>query len=326
MDELVNTVIRRLRVSELGKPQHRWIFISVFVIFAAFYAARMANSVISYLLSRKIQAEVRLSQDSSYALPSQPLSARDYASIVIRNIFDSKAKDKLINSLEDSDIVNAEKAIKSSLDVKLIGTAVFSVPQMSVCVVQDRAAQAIQIAHIGESIKDALLVKVERLKILLQRNGRLEFIESEERPLPFRTAGDVTTSLAPPAGVPPPPAPPPSSDDGIKWESDGKAVIRQAEVEAALQNMSQVITQARVVPNLTADNKQDGFKIFAIKSGSIYSRIGLKDGDVLKRINGQDLNSIEQGMQLFSALRNEKSISIDLVRDGQKRSFFFEIR
>jgi type II secretory pathway component PulC len=52
----------------------------------------------------------------------------------------------------------------------------------------------------------------------------------------------------------------------------------------------------------------------------------MKDNDIIKRVNGMDLDSFEKATGLFTALRSEKSISIDLVRNGQRISYTYEIR
>jgi general secretion pathway protein C len=81
-----------------------------------------------------------------------------------------------------------------------------------------------------------------------------------------------------------------------------------------------------MVPNLTPDNKTDGFKIFQIRPGSIFEKLGLKDQDIIMRVNSQDLDSFEKATGLFTALRNEKTISIDIVRGGSRLNYTYEIR
>ena len=103
-------------------------------------------------------------------------------------------------------------------------------------------------------------------------------------------------------------------------------VIPQSILDETLSNFSQVLTQARMVPNLTSDNKTNGFRVFQIKPGSIYSKLKLENDDIIKRVNGQDLNSFEKATGLFTALRNEKIISIDLERDGKRIQYAYEIR
>ena len=61
-------------------------------------------------------------------------------------------------------------------------------------------------------------------------------------------------------------------------------------------------------------------------AGLFNEKLGMKDNDIIKRVNGQDLDSFEKATGLFTALRNEKTISIDLVRNGTRINYSYEIR
>ncbi|MBE0616405.1 MAG: general secretion pathway protein GspC, partial [Proteobacteria bacterium] len=102
-------------------------------------------------------------------------------------------------------------------------------------------------------------------------------------------------------------------------------LIDAREIEQANANMSQLMTQIRVVPNFS-DGQPDGFKVFAIRPGSLFSKIGLQNGDVLKRVNGVDLQGPEQAFEAYQMLKDETSIQIDLVRRNENKTFNYEIR
>ena len=57
-----------------------------------------------------------------------------------------------------------------------------------------------------------------------------------------------------------------------------------------------------------------------------YERIGLKNGDVIQRINGVEVKDPQTFMQVFNQLKDESSITMDLMRNNQKESFSYEIR
>jgi general secretion pathway protein C len=86
------------------------------------------------------------------------------------------------------------------------------------------------------------------------------------------------------------------------------------------------LTKARVVPDLTPDGKSDGFRIVSISPASFYERIGLRNGDVIQRINGIEVKDPQSFMQVFTQLKDETNITMDLMRNNQKESFSYEIR
>lgn len=75
--------------------------------------------------------------------------------------------------------------------------------------------------------------------------------------------------------------------------------------------------QQRIVPEFEA-GVQVGFKLFAIRADSILDRLGLKNGDSVRWVNGFELNSPERALEIYSKLRQARSISVGLIRDGKQ--------
>jgi len=67
-------------------------------------------------------------------------------------------------------------------------------------------------------------------------------------------------------------------------------------------------------------------KLYSIRRGSIYSRLGLQNGDVVERINGSELNNIETGLELFGRLRGGSRIDVDIRRNGSTFRRMYRIR
>ncbi len=231
--------------------------------------------------------------------------------ILSRNIFDSQASTRL--SLPERPVHDGQLN-PSTLAAELLGTIVYRNSKFSVALVKDRGANRAEYYGIGEKFLGATLVRIERFRIIVDNNGRLEYLELKAAESKIATSPVISKPSFD------------SSQTEFEEISPNRFQIPQAFLDDTLNNFSKVLTQARMVPNLTNDNRTDGFKIFQIRSGSIYEKLGLKDNDIIKRVNGQDLDSFEKATGLFSALRNEKTISIDIVRNGSRLNYTYEIR
>ncbi len=115
------------------------------------------------------------------------------------------------------------------------------------------------------------------------------------------------------------------ASSGVRQLSKDKWMLDQREVAASTENMSQILTQARALPYMEA-GKTIGFRISEIVAGSIYEKIGIKNGDVIQKVNAQDVDDPGKFFQLYQGLKEEKSISIDLMRNGQRQTLNYEIR
>jgi general secretion pathway protein C len=92
-----------------------------------------------------------------------------------------------------------------------------------------------------------------------------------------------------------------------------------------MENLSDLFTQLRAVPN-AENGKTNGFRVFAIKRGSLFQKIGLENNDVVQRVNGIELNDPARAMALFQELQGQARLSVDIVRGGDPRTLSYEIR
>ena len=117
-------------------------------------------------------------------------------------------------------------------------------------------------------------------------------------------------------------------DDNIQQIGENNFKIQKSVIEKTLGNINEVMTQARMVPNNVSDgsgNRMDGFKIFNIKPGSIFEKLGMRDGDVIRKINNAPMDSVTKGFDLLQALRYEKKFDIDILRGTQPVQMNYQV-
>lgn len=113
---------------------------------------------------------------------------------------------------------------------------------------------------------------------------------------------------------------------GLKSAPTGKGLrLDPRDVEGALSDMNTVMTQARVTPNVDG-GKTTGYKIFNIAPGSIYTKLGIQNNDIVERVNGVDINNPDTLYKLFQQIKSERKITLDFSRGGRKESVNIEIR
>jgi general secretion pathway protein C len=117
----------------------------------------------------------------------------------------------------------------------------------------------------------------------------------------------------------------PVQGSGVRKLTDGRYMVDQREVASSTENLSQVLTQARALPYIE-QGKTVGFRLSEIVPGSIYEKIGLVNGDVVQRVNAQDVDDPGKFFQLYQGLKDEKRISIDLLRNGQRQTLNYDIQ
>jgi len=282
-----------------------------YVVVLAFFSAKAANLMIAHrFLPLDYGDSINRAGARSHSSSTQ---VTDISKIQSRNIFDSEARKRIADSTQSS---MSGTITPSTLPIELTGTVVFRNPRFSVALIKDRGSNKHSYYSVGDGIQGATVQRIERFRVILENQGRLESIELKAAE--SKIAPKPMTSVIPTPGG--------ASDVQLEEIGPNRFAVPSGVLDDVMSNFGAVLTQARMVPNLTPDNKTDGFKIFQIRPGSIFEKLGLKDQDVIMRVNSQDLDSFEKATGLFTALRNEKAISIDIVRGGSRLNYTYEIR
>lgn len=320
--------------------QYGWLGSVFFTLALSFFSAKIVGVYLASLL--EVPRSIALVADEGGPVESpvvEDLGA--YAVITERNVFDSSDEPTPEPCAEGDERPECQQqavnqtptgeAVKTSLPIKVLSTVVVGAgkDERSTAVVDAGGSKGIDVYAVRDPDKSfgpgIVLIQVKPRRIEFLNNNRLEFAEIEDDSVlasifvaPEELKDVATAKKAPTAADAVP------TGDKVAQVSDGKYVIDQGEIDAALSSLDQLYTQIRAVPNFEA-GKVQGMKILSIKPGSIFAKLGLQRGDVLDRINGQQLD-IKNGFQLFNQLKEQKQFSLDLKRGGKTESFEYEIR
>ena len=109
--------------------------------------------------------------------------------------------------------------------------------------------------------------------------------------------------------------------------NDSSCAIGGCILHELLDDNTRLVRSARVVPAML-DGHPHGFKLFAIRQGSIPQRLGLQNGDTLLGVNGHDLGDPTAALNAFTSLRDAKEAAVVIERSGKPiaRTYYFDRR
>jgi type II secretion system protein C len=84
-----------------------------------------------------------------------------------------------------------------------------------------------------------------------------------------------------------------------------------------------ILTTAHIEP-FKQDGQNIGLRVTNIANLPIAGFIGLQEGDIIRHINGQRVDSKQKGFQVMQKARSQSVIDIDLLRDGVEKQLHFE--
>ena len=111
---------------------------------------------------------------------------------------------------------------------------------------------------------------------------------------------------------------------GITRIDDFNYKVERDAIEGWFENPACMMRQARIVPYFK-DDKPAGFKLFAIRPNTLYSKLGLRNGDVVLKLNGIELNNPESALNAYQGLKDAQTVTMDIVRRGKPKTLKFEI-
>jgi general secretion pathway protein C len=281
-------------------PRHLvWVNL-VLLALVAYWGASTVSTAIAAKLTPPLEVHLSQAPPPIAKEPHRPVSY--YASIHTRDIF---------NSTKPEEVKPPEPPKPTECKVKLWGVVVHNDGSSSYAIIEDLAAHKQDVYKVGEMAANCGTVKsVEWDRVILDRGGRdeiLDLVNAQPRPV-----GAVAV------------VPPPATDPHISQVNENEYNIERSEVDAALDNMNQLFTQIRAVPHFDG-GKSIGFRLFAIRQNSIFDKIGLRNGDIIQSINGTDLNDPGKALALFQELRNQRELSVQIMRNKELKTVMYRI-
>jgi general secretion pathway protein C len=116
----------------------------------------------------------------------------------------------------------------------------------------------------------------------------------------------------------------PELDQGIKQQSETKYTVRRSLIDKLLQNQGELMRAARVVPH-EENGHVVGVKVYGIRKSSLFGKLGLQNGDLLRTINGFDMGSPDSALEAYTKLRSASNLSVALVRRGNPVTMEYNI-
>jgi len=279
------------------------------IVLAAWAAAVVVIKLAGLDLSPTVQT--RAPADDAAVKVAAGKRGADDAVILKRNLFGAA----------DLDVDAEEAPAAGESDLRLRGIA--SSEGRSFAVFENTASGEQNVFGIGDKVFDGpKLVSVDAAgaDVLLRGKKRRYVIEDEGA---ASTVTDGTKGGAKRLGDKP--GKTVGAASGVKKTGANAYLVDRREVEQAVANLNEVITQARAVPVLS-EGKSAGFKLFSIRQGSIFEKIGLVDGDIVQRVNDTELTDPSKAVGLLEEIQSMGQIRVNFVRSGKLQTNTYTIR
>jgi len=206
-----------------------------------------------------------------------------------------------VSRKEKAEEMGAEQiaALKpTSLNIVLLGTV--SGPQrVAFAVMEEKKGKKKQgLYHTGDKVQGAIIKQILRGKVILEVRGKDEILEMEQAKTGKRGSGRARSV---------------SRGDGYT------ITVGHDDLQKSLGNINSLLTQVRIRP-LIKNGKPDGLVLSHVKPGSIFSKLGLKNGDVVKKIDDKEIKSPDDAFAFYNRLKSGAELSLEINRGSDTKT------
>jgi general secretion pathway protein C len=318
--------------------------------FSALLAVIAADVTVTFM-EKSIHIPVKKEKSASRFKKAEVKKAAltDFKEIFELNVFQASVKDPdfftrdtrkvILDAAKEEEILEPEQEQEAvpMIDVdnyELYGTMVVTPDLLSSATIYNKKTKKYEVYGLKEYnrfIDDIYeIVDITRGSIEIKSEGENVIINIKEikskapaaRPPSRRGAGKKPAT---PGGAAP------VSTEGITKVAENRYVIDQRLYQSLTKDVSSLMTlqrQISFIPKMGKDNTPMGFEVRRITPGSLFQKIGIQRGDIVKTINGRVLNamSVPEALQLLNEMKNETNINLDFIRRNKEQTIGYEVR
>lgn len=163
---------------------------------------------------------------------------------------------------------------------------------------------------VGQTITDsAVLQAVYSDRVVISRNGALEslLLEGADNSQPPQDMDAPATNRTASAAT------------DIVRETGANHYMVARDQLAAQMRTPDFLKQATLIPS-----SGGGFLVRQIQPNSLYEKLGLRAGDVIKSVNGQPINTAEDAIKLYQQMSSIGSVQMEVIRGGKSEALYYQ--
>ena len=237
------------------------------------------------------------------------IAVEDYSVIAAQNIFggadSTDAEDK---SLQVNKFDGVIKLAEEELSLELVGT-VCGNTAVSRAIIINTKTKLLGMYKTGQNIGDARIESIEENAVILFHNRQRKMLMLN------RTGRDNNTQMLTPAAIG-------ETGKSATPVLPGKQSFDETPTKIA--HLETILTKAAIEPYLV-DDQVEGLRITNLDTIPMANAFGLKEGDIIRQVNGHRLTSKQKAFQVFKKARSGATMSLELLSDGETKELSFTL-
>ena len=179
-----------------------------------------------------------------------------------------------------------------SLNLRLVGTTVFG--EKSSVILEDPVKETRGVYKLRDTVKGFTITEILNESATLTRNDQTVVLTL--------TQGDYASS----------------TDPFIKKVGEDSWVLSADKVTDMVSNMDQYVGQV-IAYQHREGGKAAGFRIRHLKEGNDFEKMGIKNNDIIKKVNGIEVSDLTNVIKAAYQLSDDTNFTVEVERSDQPK-------
>ncbi|MFC1534082.1 type II secretion system protein N [Thermodesulfobacteriota bacterium] len=225
----------------------------------------------------------------------------DFQTIINRDIFKSQKAPPVNEDKQKTEVLEP-----TSLKIALSGTIAGN-RENAAAIIEETNKKKQGLYRVGDSVQNAVIKEILRGKVVLRVRDKDEILLMDESPTSKTENANRPEKITAPA---------------INTRT---ITVSRSSLQSSFEDINALLSQATIRPHFK-DGQADGLAITGIKAGSVFRRMGLRNGDIVYGIKGNPIQTPDDLISLYNSMLSESNISLQLRRRGQERVINYRFR
>lgn len=247
----------------------------------------IAFTLLSYIDKMMLDPSKNLSENTTADLSPKP-GTEPYQMLSSKK-YDESSKEMVPPGSKTG---KGKRQPSPSINLRLVGTTVFG--EKSSVILEDLTKGTQGVYRLGDTIQGFTIATILNDSVTLTK-------QDQELVLMLAQGGNS-----------------PLSDQFFKKVDENSWKVSADKITDMVSNIDQYVGQV-IAYQHRENGKPAGFRIRHLKEGNDFEKMGIKNEDIIKRVNGIDVNDLSSVVKAVYQLSGDTNFTVEVERDGQKQ-------
>lgn len=303
---------------------HKLLSISKLALVFALGYVVVGKVLLSERIEKSLVPTSALGGDKVYVgkmTETPALSPEDYADITKRNPFGTSDQTNTDKWPSMNNLTGSHDSVSEELGLALFGTISGS-PQVARAIIKNLKNNEFDLYKIGQTVGDSRIESIDTDKVILIHNGERKILGFDIGK--YHSKDDNNAQVSPYQT---------NNSNSKNAEANSQYEQNTVEIQTRIGCVETILKEATIKPCVADDQEQagdqdqvEGLRITGLENMPAAKYIGLKNGDVIRSVNGHRLTSKQKAFQIFKKAKSEAVMNLELLRGSEIKKLSFSLQ